>query len=69
MQFIPSTSCRDAETISSLNPLTYEVDGLRSLMLRSGESTFGLAHDFAALIIATSVFVMIATRIYPRMTE
>ena len=57
------------KTISSLNPLTYEVDGLRSLMLRGGESTFGLAHDFAALIIATSVFVMIATRIYPRMTE
>jgi len=57
------------KTISSLNPLTYEVDGLRALMLRGGESTFGLAHDFAALIIATSVFVMIATRIYPRMTE
>jgi len=57
------------KTISSLNPLTYEVDGLRNLMLRGGESTFGLAHDFAALIIATSVFVMIATRIYPRMTE
>ena len=57
------------KTISSLNPLTYEVDGLRSLMLRGGESTFGLAHDFAALIIAASVFVMIATRIYPRMTE
>ena len=57
------------KTVSSLNPLTYEVDGLRSLMLRGGESTFGLAHDFAALIIATSVFVMIATRIYPRMTE
>jgi ABC-2 type transport system permease protein len=57
------------KTVSSLNPLTYEVDGLRSLMLRGGESTFGLAHDFAALIIAASVFVVIATRIYPRMTE
>ena len=57
------------KTISSLNPLTYEVDGLRSLMLCGGESTFGLAYDFAALIIATSVLVMIATRIYPRMTE
>jgi ABC-2 type transport system permease protein len=57
------------KTISTLNPLTYEVDGLRSLMLRGGESTFGLAHDFAALIIAASVCVTIATRIYPRMTE
>ena len=57
------------KTVSLLNPLSYEVDGLRTLMLRGGESTFGLAHDFAALIVAFSVFVMIATRMYPRMTE
>lgn len=57
------------QTISSLNPLTYEVDGLRSLMLRHGESTFGLGHDFAALIIVVAVLVAIATRMYPRMTE
>lgn len=57
------------QTISSLNPLTYEVDGLRSLMLRHGESTFGLGHDFAALIIIVAVLVAIATRMYPRMTE
>jgi ABC-2 type transport system permease protein len=57
------------KAISSLNPLSYEVDGLRTLMLRGGQSTFGLAHDFTALIVTLSVFVMIATRIYPRMTE
>jgi ABC-2 type transport system permease protein len=55
--------------ISSLNPLTYEVDGLRSLMLRHGESTFGLGRDFTALIIVGAVLVAIATRMYPRMTE
>jgi ABC-2 type transport system permease protein len=57
------------KAISSLNPLTYEVDGLRTLMLRGGESTFGLGHDLAVLIVVGSVLVMIATRIYPRMTE
>ena len=57
------------KTVSLLNPLSYEVDGLRTLMLRGGQSTFGLAHDFAALIVAFSVFVTIATRMYPRMTE
>ncbi len=57
------------KAVSSLNPLTYEVDGLRTLMLRGGESTFGLGHDLAALIVVGSVLVMIATRMYPRMTE
>jgi ABC-2 type transport system permease protein len=55
--------------ISSLNPLTYEVDGLRTVMLRGGQSTFGLGHDFAALLIASAAVIVIATRMYPRMTE
>ena len=57
------------KTVSSLNPLTYEVDGLRSLMLREGQTTFGLAHDLAALLVAFALMVTIATRMYPRMTE
>ena len=55
--------------VSSLNPLTYEVDGLRAEMLKGGASTLGLVHDFAALLIAATIFVMVATRLYPRMTE
>lgn len=55
--------------LSSLNPLTYEVDGLRAVMLHGGVSTFGLTHDFVALVIAASVFIALATRLYPRMTE
>ena len=57
------------KAVSSLNPLTYEVDGLRSLMLREGHTTFGLAHDLAALLVAFALLVTIATRMYPRMTE
>jgi ABC-2 type transport system permease protein len=55
--------------VSFLNPLTYEVDGLRAEMLQGGASAFGLGHDFVALLIAASLFIMIATRLYPRMTQ
>jgi len=57
------------QTISRLNPLTYEVDALRALMLRNGASTFGIAFDFAVLLGAFSVLVAIAARLYPRMGE
>ncbi len=54
---------------AALNPLTYEVDGLRLLMLRNGTSTFGLAHDFTALLAVTALLIAIAARMYPRMTQ
>lgn len=57
------------QRISSLNPLTYEVDGLRAVMLRGGQSAFGLVHDLAALLIAAGIVIVIAARMYPRMTE
>jgi ABC-2 type transport system permease protein len=57
------------KTISTLNPLSYEVDGLRAMMLQQGASTFGLGIDFLALLVITAVLVVIATRMYPRMTQ
>lgn len=55
------------KVISLANPLTYEVDGLRTLMLAGGESKFGLGADFIVLFVITAVFVVIAARLYPRM--
>jgi ABC-2 type transport system permease protein len=55
--------------VSSINPLTYEVDGLRAVMLTDSHSGYGLVYDFAALAIACGVTIAIATRMYPRMTE
>lgn len=55
------------QTVSRLNPLTYEVDGLRSLMLQGGASVYGLPFDFAVLIAVAAVLVAIAARLYPRM--
>lgn len=55
--------------VSSANPLTYEVDGLRSVMLAAGRSTYGLAHDLLALVVAGLLMIVIASRMYPRMTQ
>ena len=48
------------QTIASFNPLTYEVDALRDLMLRDGSTVYGLITD-------ATVLIMIAARLYPRM--
>ena len=55
--------------ISRINPLSYEVDGLRSLMLAGGHSQFGLVLDYAVLAAAVAVLIVIATRMYPRLTQ
>jgi ABC-2 type transport system permease protein len=46
------------------NPLTYEVDGLRSLMLTGGTSQYGLWVDFAVLTAAAAALVMVGGRVY-----
>ena len=53
--------------ISHLNPLTYEVDALRALMLTSGVSEYGLLFDFAVLAAVAAVLTAIAARMYARM--
>ncbi|MBB4040552.1 ABC-2 type transport system permease protein [Microvirga flocculans] len=55
--------------VSSANPLTYEVDGLRALMLAGGTSKYGLGVDLAILTAVTALLVAIAARMYPRLTS
>ena len=52
-------------SISVVNPLTYQVDALRALMIQGGTSMFGLQIDFAAQLLAFALLVAIATRLYP----
>jgi ABC-2 type transport system permease protein len=52
--------------ISEINPLTYEVDALRGLMVIGGVSIYGVGVDLAALFSATIFLVMVAARLYPR---
>ncbi|HEV3469860.1 MAG TPA: ABC transporter permease [Pyrinomonadaceae bacterium] len=52
--------------ISRINPLSYEVDALRALMLRDGVSAFGLTTDYAVLLAVTAVLVAVGAYLYPR---
>jgi len=57
------------QVVSRLNPLTYEVDALRALMLRDGVSRIGIGHDSIVLIATFSALVAMAARLYPRMGQ
>jgi ABC-2 type transport system permease protein len=53
--------------VSHLNPLTYEVDALRALMLTGGTSDYGLWLDFSVMAGVTTLLTVIAARMYGRM--
>ena len=53
--------------VSRVNPLTYEVDALRALMLAHGVSEYGLSLDFPVLASAMAVLTAIGARMYRRM--
>ena len=55
--------------IARLNPLTYEVDALRALMLDHGASVLGLGLDFAVLFLAVVIVIAIESRLYPRVVQ
>jgi ABC-2 type transport system permease protein len=54
-------------TVSHFNPLTYEVDALRALMLLQGTSDYGLLLDFSVLVAVTAALIAVAARMYGRM--
>jgi ABC-2 type transport system permease protein len=51
--------------VARVNPLTYEVDALRTLMIEGSPSLFGVATDFGVQLAVLAVLVVVATRIYP----
>jgi ABC-2 type transport system permease protein len=53
--------------VSHVNPLTYQVDALRALMLVGGTSDFGLGLDFSILVFLTGIMAAVAAYMYPRM--
>lgn len=52
--------------VAHANPLTYQVDGLRALMVAGGAGAQQLPLDFAVLGLALVAMVMLAGRVYPR---
>ena len=55
--------------MARVNPLTYEVDGLRALMISGGTSTLGVGTDLAVLVGATAALVALAARLFPRLGQ
>ena len=54
------------QVVSKVNPLSYQVDLLRTLMIRGGQSVFGLGVDFAVQVGMLAVLVALASGLYPR---
>ncbi|HUH91804.1 MAG TPA: ABC transporter permease [Casimicrobiaceae bacterium] len=54
------------KAIAHVNPLTYEVDGLRALMLAGGQTSFGFGTDIGVLLGVLAGLVTIAGWMYPR---
>jgi ABC-2 type transport system permease protein len=55
--------------VARVNPLSYEVDLLRTLMSPHGTSSFGVVTDLAVLVTSTLVLVVIGARTYPRVVS
>ena len=53
------------KAVARVNPLTYLVDALRSLMVQGGESAFGYGHDIAIQVAVLIVLVAVAAWLYP----
>ena len=54
------------QVVSQINPLTYMVDALRTLMLVNGPTTYGVPFDLLFLLVAITINVTIAAKLYPR---
>ncbi|WP_244329345.1 ABC transporter permease [Tolypothrix sp. PCC 7910] len=52
--------------ISSINPLTYEVDALRGAMIAHGSSIYGFGLDCTILLLTLIGLTIICGRLYPR---
>jgi ABC-2 type transport system permease protein len=55
--------------ISTVNPLTYQVDALRLLMIRGGTTVFGLALDYGVQVGTLIVLVILGAKLYPRIVN
>lgn len=57
------------KVLAHINPLTYEVDALRTFMINGGQSMYGIGSDFFALILSMVILTLIAARLYPNVVR
>jgi ABC-2 type transport system permease protein len=53
------------KVVSHVNPLTYVIDALRSMMLAQ-PAQFGIAFDFSVLLISSFIFILLGGALYKR---
>ena len=53
------------KVVARVNPLTYQVDALRALMVQGGHSNLGLGVDFAVEGAMLVGLILVAARLYP----
>ena len=54
------------QVLAHINPLSYEVDAIRTMMLVNTSSVLGLGLDFAVLILAVTIAIVVESKLYPR---
>jgi ABC-2 type transport system permease protein len=57
------------KALARINPLTYEVDGMRALMVRGGSSLYGIGLDIIVLVITSIILTYLASRLYPHLAH
>lgn len=57
------------QVIAKVNPLSYEVDALRGLMVVGGEHINNIGVDFAVIFVITAILIALAVRLYPRLIQ
>lgn len=57
------------QAVAYANPLSYQVDALRRLLVGGDTGAFGLGVDLAALVVGVVALTAIASRLYPRVAE
>src|SRR5579872_7310337 len=55
--------------IAKANPLSYQVDALRSLMVQGGSSIFGIGVDTAVLLLIFVALVLVTAALYPNVVR
>ena len=57
------------KAVAHVNPLTYEVDAMRALMIQGGATAYGIGADFAVLLLALAALTTISCRLYPNLAR
>ena len=57
------------KVVARINPLTYEVDAMRALMVVGGSTLYGIGLDFVVLTAITLALAGLASRLYPNLAR